>query len=985
MKNLNIADLVKPGSAKKTATVPLKPASRKNGAAFASLLKNNTGSGKVSPKLNKGLNLVARFEINNSKLPANGEKVKNRGDAPPAPPGRNGLKKGLSGKSVEKEPINVAASPAMMMTPRGIPKTLEQFIQELSAKSGSGSAAMETAGAEKQKGLFNMVKALEKALVARKGETAPLNFKTSFTINNGKNVQTVRLEKEGNVLRLSAPSSARSLINRMKPDFKQMLARYFKPVDAREAPPLKLKISFNASAKTKTAVPVPPSAVKTGKSSAKGGAPAVPSGGRTAGTATAKPVPAVKVDSAPSIGAKGEKTAVPVPPSVVKAGKPSAKGGAPAVNSGGRAAGTATAKPVPTVKIDSAPSIGAKGEKAAVPVPPSAVKTGKPSAKGGAPAVPSGGRTAGTAMAKPVPAVKVDSAPSVGAKGEKTAVPVPPSVVKTGKPSAKGGAPVVPSGGRTADMATAKPVPAVKIDSAPSIGAKGAKTAVPVPPSAVKAGKPSAKGGTPAVNSGGRTAGTATAKPVPAVKIDSAPSIGAKGAKAAVPVPPSAVKTGKPSAKGGTPAVNSGGQTADTATAKSTPTVKGDEVPVGKKPFAGAQAAKNAGHKPVALTEEQSASTSKAVGKGDLRETKQEINSAMPKSRLAAEKAGNESIATAADKADRAAGNKIKGRAPLQHADAGHRESVINKNDSNAQVLTKGTAAPGVAEEGKQNNILKSSVNRNREDMPKAPPVRPEQSGKEETTASRQGASSRAGGTVPEEQSGIKIPLSKKEGADLAAARSAELRSSEKQASREKPSGGSAFSGRENGSSPFTGKKASATENISKATVTEEAARTDFSRQLFEQSRDIPETPSTTRTRPLIKAQTLADIIVRHQNRVMGNQRMIVDGGRLGELEVRIDEQSKGKTLHIYVENESARQEVQKMAPAILNGLQARDIPVANVLVDYDRHRDGQKKSQQKATEKNITLNKKEKENEEHSTHIKPPRNYGYNTVEFVA
>ncbi len=815
MKNLNIADLVKPGSAKKTATVPLKPASRKNGAAFASLLKNNTGSGKVSPKLNKGLNLVARFEINNSKLPANGEKVKNRGDAPPAPPVRNGLKKGLSGKSVEKEPINAAASPAMMMTPRGIPKTLEQFIKELSAKGGSGSAAMETAGAEKQKGLFNMVKALEKALVARKGKTAPLNFKTSFTINNGKNVQTVRLEKEGNVLRLSAPSSARSLINRMKPDFKQMLARYFKPVDAREAPPLKLKISFNASAKT------------------------------------------------------------------------------------------------------------------AVPAPPSAVKTGKPSAKGGAPAMPSGGRTAGTATAKPVPAVKVDSAPSIGAKGEKTAVPVPPSVVKTGKPSAKGGM--------------------------------------------------------PAVNSGGRTAGMATAKPVPAVKVDSTPAVGAKGEKATVPVPPSAVKTGKPSAKGGTPAVNSGGQTTGTATAKSTPTVKGDEVPVGKKPFAGAQAAKNAGHKPVALTEEQSASTSKAVGKGDLRETKQEINSAMPKSRLAAEKAGNESIATAADKADRAAGNKIKGRAPLQHADAGHRESVINKNDSNAQVLTKGTAAPGVAEEGKQNNILKSSVNRNREDMPKAPPVRPEQAGKEETTASRQGASSRAGGTVPEEQSGIKIPLSKKEGADLAAARSAELRSSEKQASREKPSGGSAFSGRENGSSPFTGKKASATENISKATVTEEAARTDFSRQLFEQSRDIPETPSTTRTRPLIKAQTLADIIVRHQNRVMGNQRMIVDGGRLGELEVRIDEQSKGKTLHIYVENESARQEVQKMAPAILNGLQARDIPVANVLVDYDRHRDGQKKSQQKATEKNITLNKKEEENEEHSTHIKPPRNYGYNTVEFVA
>ncbi len=873
MKNLNIADLVKPGSAKKTATVPLKPASRKNGAAFASLLKNNTGSGKVSPKLNKGLNLVARFEINNSKLPANGEKVKNRGDAPPAPPGRNGLKKGLSGKSVEKEPINVAASPAMMMTPRGIPKTLEQFIKELSAKDGSGSAAMETAGAEKQKGLFNMVKALEKALVARKGETAPLNFKTSFTINNGKNVQTVRLEKEGNVLRLSAPSSARSLINRMKPDFKQMLARYFKPVDAREAPPLKLKISFNASAKTKTAVPAPPSAVKTGKPSAKGGAPAVNSGGRTADTATAKPVPAVKIDSAPSIGAKGEKTAVPVPPSAVKAGKPSAKGGAPAVNSGGRTAGTATAKPVPAVKVDSAPSIGAKGEKAAVPVPPSVVK----------------------------------------------------------------------------------------------------------------AGKPSAKGGTPAVNSGGRTAGTATAKPVPAVKVDSAPSIGAKGAKTAVPVPPSAVKTGKPSTKGGTPAVNSGGRTAGTATAKSTPTVKGDEVSVGKKPFAGAQAAKNAGHKPVALTEEQSASTSKAVGKADLRETKQEINSAMPKSRLAAEKAGNESIATAADKADRAAGNKIKGRAPLQHADAGHRESVINKNDSNAQVLTKGTAAPGVAEEGKQNNILKSSVNRNREDMPKAPPVRPEQAGKEETNASRQGASSRAGGTVPEEQSGIKIPLSKKEGADLAAARSAELRSSEKQASREKPSGGSAFSGRENGSSPFTGKKASATENISKATVTEEAARTDFSRQLFEQSRDIPETPSTTRTRPLIKAQTLADIIVRHQNRVMGNQRMIVDGGRLGELEVRIDEQGKGKTLHIYVENESARQEVQKMAPAILNGLQARDIPVANVLVDYDRHRDGQKKSQQKATEKNITLNKKEEENEEHSTHIKPPRNYGYNTVEFVA
>ena len=230
-----------------------------------------------------------------------------------------------------------------------------------------------------------------------------------------------------------------------------------------------------------------------------------------------------------------------------------------------------------------------------------------------------------------------------------------------------------------------------------------------------------------------------------------------------------------------------------------------------------------------------------------------------------------------------------------------------------------------------------------------------------------------------------RMSASHRENARVTPSRVSESRPAQGAATAEKNADTPKNSSGENSGNAFKESSPSANTQRVEHTSPDENGKVDFTRHMREAVRDVHPASGGQRTQPPLKTQNLVDIIARHRNRVLGNQRMIVDGGALGDLDVRIEEQARGKALHIYVDNESARQEVQKMAPAILNGLQARDIPLTGVVVDYDKNRDGQKGPRQKPQEKNITINKKEEENEEHSSHIRSPRKYGYNTVEFVA
>ena len=230
-----------------------------------------------------------------------------------------------------------------------------------------------------------------------------------------------------------------------------------------------------------------------------------------------------------------------------------------------------------------------------------------------------------------------------------------------------------------------------------------------------------------------------------------------------------------------------------------------------------------------------------------------------------------------------------------------------------------------------------------------------------------------------------RISASHRENVRVAPSRTSESRQAQVTAAAEKNADAPKNGSGENSGNAFKESSPSANTQRVEHTSPDENGKVDFTRTMREAVRDVHPASGGQRMQPPLKTQNLVDIIARHRNRVLGNQRMIVDGGALGDLDVRIEEQARGKALHIYVDNESARQEVQKMAPAILNGLQARDIPLTGVVVDYDKNRDGQKSPRQKSQDKNITINKKEEENEEHSTHITSPRKYGYNTVEFVA
>ncbi len=989
MKNFDISNLIKAGSTQKTAGAPPKTGSVKNGTAFASLIKTNAAGGKKPVRLNHDPHLVARFEINKGKAAVNGKKIKNGGDVPPPRAGQNNPGKGMAAKSTPGETTGDVVMPAaMILSSRDIPKTLERFIRDMAG------AGMKTPGAEKQKSLFNMVKAVEKALIPETGKRIPADFKTSFKIDNGTSVRTVNLEKEGNVLRLSAPSASRSFVNQMKPAFKRMLARYFKPVDGNETAELKLKISFNAPAKSSSE-----SVSQNRSGRGMGTQPA----SKAASVAADKPSSVVKGGTAPAAAVANKGT---VRNSVVPSSENSSvKQAAPRVRVAGeqppgKAASVAAEKSSAVIKGGSTPAaVTVKGAGRNPAVPPSASSSAKqaaPRARVAGEQPP--GKAVSVAADKSSAVVKNGSAPAaaVTTKGAGRNPADPPSETSSAKqavPRARIAGEQPP--GKAAPVAADKSSAVVKNGSAPATAGntEGAvrKPAAPSPegssakqaaPRARIAGEqPPGKGDSVAADKSSAVAkdGFATVEKNSSVvkgNTVAGPSVASKGENRTTVVPPSNDPAPR---QVSSRRRNTGGQT-------------------GSKPLSGTV------DKPSAVVRERSAPAadvaSKETGKSNesparggtgsgQNMVREESVSTAPGDRKTPVGTEKESLNVPVKKSAEKTETAMKNKDTIGTRATGGRSSVVHKGEGVSRPVSGGVGAPAVKEGGMENSAMKSSVRPPRGALsntaPPEPPRPADQAAREQPALSRTEAGSRAELSSPAEQGGVKIPRSPKENGDAMTARANESRSSERMASQEKPPGGAASSGRDNGGNPFAERNAPTAENLAKSTVTEEPGRVDFTRQLFEQSHEAADTRSAQRTKAPLKAQTLTDMIARHQNRLTGNQRMIVDGGRLGELDVRIEEQAKGKTLHIYVENESARQEVQKMAPAILNGLQARDIPVAGVLVDYDRNRDGQKRPQQKPSGKNITLNKKEEENEEHSPHIKSPRKYGYNTVEFVA
>ncbi len=852
MKNLNISNLLKTGGPQKSKGGPQKTGSTgsvKNGAAFASLIKTGKAGDGLPVKLKHDSKLVARFEINKKPSVSGGAKVKMPGEVPHTPAGQRSIKKNLSAKSGQKDSVDAVAMPASItLSPRNIPPNFKQFVKDMALKNGQSVTGTGEDDTGKQKSLFNMVKALEKKLHSVKGNKPPVNFKTSFQMENGAALQTVNIEKEGNVLRLSAPSSTRTLVNQMKPAFKEMLARYFKPVDTSEAADLKLKITFKAPAKVSAEKTV--TDMKDASSSSQG------KGKALAGKADVKHMSPDKSGLSHAGGVKTKSAPV--------------------------AKNVSTAKSEPARKTSVAPKVTSKNASASL----------------------SGGTVSG----------KTTSAAS--------AVSTVPERATPSAPAAK-------------NISPAKSDPARETPVAPKVTSKNA--------SASLSGRTVSGKTTSAASAVGSAAERATPSAPAAKNISPAKSDPARETTVA----PKAASEKITSAK-----VSPAGQKADPPSAVRSVSVPAkDSSPVAKGADRLVTASSKGAEKNVTTSQRGNITSPQSF----------EMRKARP---------------------EETEGQTLKKmESPFENRASEQKKTVIA--DKEKGQATAADAGTGKRETAK--SVVKPSLAARHDDVPKGAsvkPVVPAEAGGKEIPAS----APRADETAMAEPSDLKRHLSQKESGDVTASKGHASRSDESRAARQKSSAGTSFSAdQEKGSNTSGERKTSAADKISRTAPADETGRADFTRQLFERGHEITDSHPVEKTKPAVKAQTLVDVIARHQSRISGNQRMKVDAGRLGELDVRIEEHTKGKTLHIYVENESARQEVQKMAPAILNGLQAREIPVANVLVDYERNRDGQKKPQHKNTEKNVTLNKKEEENDEHASHVKSPRKYGYNTVEFVA
>lgn len=168
-------------------------------------------------------------------------------------------------------------------------------------------------------------------------------------------------------------------------------------------------------------------------------------------------------------------------------------------------------------------------------------------------------------------------------------------------------------------------------------------------------------------------------------------------------------------------------------------------------------------------------------------------------------------------------------------------------------------------------------------------------------------------------------------------------------------------------------------ENTSEVHKTE---RAESFNHLFETARMAQQAQA----KPVIPLKELPALIQKYydsQNQVFTQSQVVVDGGEIGKLEIRMNESAKNRTIVILVENESAKAEMQRLAPMIAESLNSKGVPVQAVNIDIGNPNS---KNEKRNNSKNNPQSRLAAENmegqHEQNTTVKQKRYYGYNSMD---
>jgi len=111
-----------------------------------------------------------------------------------------------------------------------------------------------------------------------------------------------------------------------------------------------------------------------------------------------------------------------------------------------------------------------------------------------------------------------------------------------------------------------------------------------------------------------------------------------------------------------------------------------------------------------------------------------------------------------------------------------------------------------------------------------------------------------------------------------------------------------------------------------------------------------------------------------------------ISAGSAGEVEIKLDEKSKEKTIKIIVETDKVRNELQKSLPQIQQNLLLKGIEFSSIAIDTAPFgsKMNQTEDRQRGAHKSKTKHSKEVQNEPEQSAV-TQKNCGYNTIEVIA
>lgn len=136
---------------------------------------------------------------------------------------------------------------------------------------------------------------------------------------------------------------------------------------------------------------------------------------------------------------------------------------------------------------------------------------------------------------------------------------------------------------------------------------------------------------------------------------------------------------------------------------------------------------------------------------------------------------------------------------------------------------------------------------------------------------------------------------------------------------------------------------------------------------------------------PLVSrvSEVIADRIL---NTSESRTRFLVDGGRLGQVEIQFQQEENKNQVTIYVETEHSRQDLQRITPQIQENLAQRGINLQELEVevrDFSLSKNGQEDEKSSGSDEHDQANEQIAADEEDESTT--ARDYGYNTMEIMA